>query len=80
MQCYVFTPVPCVCVYSKICVLQDSPVKNSWLTKVQHVHVIVADRSVPSAKYIDLPLLHDTRRVTERETKREDETGRKQSD
>ncbi len=48
-----------------------------WLTKVQHVHVIVADRSVPSTKDIDLPLLHHTCRVTERETKREDKTRRK---
>lgn len=41
------------------------------LTKVQHVHVVVAYRSVPAAKDIDLPLLHHTRRVTEGETQKE---------
>lgn len=39
-----------------------------FLTKVQHVHVIVADGSVPSAKHIDLPLLHHTCRMSGRET------------
>ena len=41
------------------------------LTKVQHIHVIVAHRSVPSTKHIDLPLLHHTRRVPDKTIKRE---------
>lgn len=39
------------------------------LTKVQHVHVIVAYRSVPATKHIDLPLLHHTCRMTARPKK-----------
>jgi len=39
------------------------------LTEVQHVHVIIADRSVPSTKHIDLPLLHHTRWVSDRKNK-----------
>lgn len=72
--------VPCVCVVQTdiqyVCMKPGLSFINQLacvcvcLTKVQHVHVIVADGSVPSTKYIDLPLLHHTRRVTDRKKNR----------
>lgn len=54
-------PPVCVCVLSR----QLVAVSVS-LTKVQHVHVIVADGSIPATKHKDLPLLHHTRRMSRR--------------